>query len=136
MEKGISRFIATLKYFGGGRGYLLQRLRTDDSKMGKFMGEDVHGNKYYESNYYFFGRNRWVQYSDKFGYDYDSSHIPAEWFGWLHYKTDLVPHEDPNRPAYKWMAKENINHTGTANQYVPYTTTKSKVEAWVPKRKS
>lgn len=25
--------------------------------------------------------------------DYDGSQVPAEWFGWLHYKTDLPPNE-------------------------------------------
>lgn len=37
------------------------------------------------------GRNRWVEYNDKVWLDYDASQITAEWYGWLHYKTDLLP---------------------------------------------
>jgi len=39
------------------------------------------------------GRNRWVEYADRVYLDYDGSQVPAEWFGWLHYKTDLPPHK-------------------------------------------
>jgi hypothetical protein len=39
----------------------------------------------------YLGRNRWVIYNDKTGLEYDGSMVPAEWFGWLHYKTDLPP---------------------------------------------
>lgn len=39
------------------------------------------------------GRNRWVVYSDHVGFNYDASQIPPEWYGWLHYKTDLIPVE-------------------------------------------
>ena len=41
----------------------------------------------------FIGRNRWVIYSDRFGYDYDASHVDPQWYGWLHYKTDTLPYE-------------------------------------------
>ena len=35
---------------------------------------------------------------------------------------------------YKWIDKvPQDNKTGSVDQYVPYTTTKPKVEAWVPK---
>jgi hypothetical protein len=34
-----------------------------------------------------------VEYADKVYFDYDGSQVPAEWFGWLHYKTDLPPHK-------------------------------------------
>jgi len=37
------------------------------------------------------GRNRWVIYNPKNGLEYDGSMVPAEWFGWLHYKTDFPP---------------------------------------------
>lgn len=37
------------------------------------------------------GRNRWVEYADEIWLNYDGSQVPAEWFGWLHYKTDLPP---------------------------------------------
>ena len=37
------------------------------------------------------GRNRWVIYNEKHNHEYDGSMIPAEWFGWMHYKTDTPP---------------------------------------------
>ena len=41
----------------------------------------------------FAGKNRWVAYNEKSGMEYDGSMVPAEWFGWLHYKTDFPPTE-------------------------------------------
>jgi NADH:ubiquinone oxidoreductase 17.2 kD subunit len=46
------------------------------------------------------GRNRWVEYSEKVHLDYDASQIPAEWFGWIHYRTDLPPHKVINHFSY------------------------------------
>ncbi|KAJ9582281.1 hypothetical protein L9F63_003410 [Diploptera punctata] len=106
--------------------------RFDTLKLGKLVGEDKFGNQYYENNYYFFGRNRWVEYSEKVHLDYDASQIPAEWFGWLHYRTDLPPHKDPTRPKYPWMLEHKENLSGTKDGYVPYSTTRPKIEAWVP----
>jgi NADH:ubiquinone oxidoreductase subunit len=34
-----------------------------------------------------------VIYNEKSGLEYDGSMVPAEWFGWLHYKTDFPPTE-------------------------------------------
>ena len=34
-------------------------------------------------------------YNKKHHLEYDGSMIPAEWFGWMHYKTDLPPTEKP-----------------------------------------
>lgn len=58
----------------------------DDVKDGKLVGEDKYGNKYFENPYYFYGRNRWVEYATHYHLEYDGSQVPAEWFGWLHYK--------------------------------------------------
>ena len=96
--------------------------------------------------------------------DYDASMVPAEWYGWLHYKTDKTPLE--KAPVhYDWMpdhtpntsgssaGKSNVQLTirpqfcyfpltagagtlmGSKNAYMPYTTTKPKVESWVPPQK-
>lgn len=67
------------------------------------------------------------------GMEYDGSQVPAEWFGWLHYKTDLPPDKDPGRPPkYKWMADHTENLSGTTGQYVPYSTTVQKIQPWKP----
>lgn len=58
--------------------------------------------------------------------------MPAEWFGWLHYKTDLTPDTDPSRPKYKWMVKHTENLSGTPGQFMPYSTTRPKIEPWIP----
>jgi len=60
--------------------------------------------------------------------------VPAEWFGWLHYKTDDPPTKKP--PVdYKWIVEHTENKSGTSEQYVPYTTTPPKIEPWVPPKK-
>ncbi|KAL6260607.1 hypothetical protein P5V15_008127 [Pogonomyrmex californicus] len=106
--------------------------RVDELKTGTLIGTDKYGNRYYENNAYFMGRNRWVIYADKVGFNYDGSQVPAEWFGWLHYKTDLPPFEDPSRPNYKWMMDHQQNMSGTNQAYMPYSTTKPKIEPWRP----
>ena len=77
------------------------------------------------------GRNRWVEYNPNVGLEYDGSMIPAEWFGWMHYKTDLPP--TVKAPIkYKWMVDHDANPSMTKKAYVPYSTTKPKVESWSP----
>lgn len=39
----------------------------DELKDGKLVGTDKYGNKYFENPRYFYGRNRWVEYSPKYG---------------------------------------------------------------------
>ncbi|XP_022124938.1 probable NADH dehydrogenase [ubiquinone] 1 alpha subcomplex subunit 12 [Pieris rapae] len=132
----VATFFNIIKQNGGIRGSLYKLYRQDELKDGTLVGKDKFGNKYFENPRYFYGRNRWVEYSDKFHMNYDGSQVPAEWYGWLHYKTDLPPHLDPNRPQYKWMNDWNENISGTTGQYTPYSTTRPKVEAWEPKPKS
>jgi len=75
-----------------------------------------------------------VIYNPKHHLEYDGSMIPAEWFGWMHYKTDIPPTEKP--PVhYKWMVDHMDNRSGKADAYVPYSTTRSKIEPWVPGQK-
>jgi len=49
-----------IKQHGGIRGAYMAFYRTDDLKEGQLIGEDKYGNKYYQNNKYFYGRNRWV----------------------------------------------------------------------------
>lgn len=65
---------------------IFSNFRFDDLKIGTLVGTDKYGNKYYENNYYFYGRNRWVEYAPHVHMQYDASQIPPEWFGWMHYK--------------------------------------------------
>ncbi|XP_050544468.1 probable NADH dehydrogenase [ubiquinone] 1 alpha subcomplex subunit 12 [Daktulosphaira vitifoliae] len=124
-----------IKANGGPLAAFKKLFRQDELKIGTLVGTDEMGNRYYENNLYFYGRNRWVEYNEKVFLDYDASQIPAEWYGWLHYKTDLLPYNDPSRPKYSWMAKHTENLTGTSGQYVPYSSVRPKIEAWVPSKK-
>lgn len=121
-----------IRHNGGLRGSLKALFLRDDLKEGRLVGEDFYGNKYYENDRYFFGRNRWVNYADHVWLEYDASQVPAEWFGWLHYRTDLPPHEEPFRPTYPWMEPHTENMSGTSEQYVPYDTTLPKIRQWKP----
>uniref|UniRef100_A0A1B6FMS2 NADH dehydrogenase [ubiquinone] 1 alpha subcomplex subunit 12 n=1 Tax=Cuerna arida TaxID=1464854 RepID=A0A1B6FMS2_9HEMI len=128
----LGTLFSIIKHNGGIVGSAVKLFRMEELKIGTLVGVDKYGNKYFENNYYFYGRNRWVEYADEVWLDYDGSQVPAEWFGWLHYKTDLPPFKDPNRPKYPWMADHEENKSGTPEQYVPYSTTLTKIEAWVP----
>ena len=78
-------------YLGTMVGSLYQLFRTDEVKNGTLIGEDKYGNKYFENKRYFVGRSRWVIYNENVYFDYDGSQVPAEWYGWLHYKRDTPP---------------------------------------------
>ncbi|CAG9861199.1 unnamed protein product [Phyllotreta striolata] len=128
----IFAFLRTIKETGGIRASLYKIYRFDNLRPGTLVGTDKFGNKYFENPHYFYGRNRWVEYAPKYGMDYDGSQVPAEWFGWLHYKTDYLPTNDPTRPKYEWMAEHTENMSGTPGQFMPYSTTTPKIQAWVP----
>ena len=128
----VAKFFQIIRDNGGFLNSLGVLYRIDELKSGTLVGEDKYGNKYYENKSYFYGSNRWVIYSEKVGLNYDGSQVPAEWFGWLHYKTDLLPHQDPARPKYKWMIDHKPNLSGTYEAYMPYSTTKPKIQPWKP----
>lgn len=58
----IPRFFKTVKSYGGIKACAYKMWRMDGLKPGVCVGEDTLGNKYFENNNYFFGRNRWVSY--------------------------------------------------------------------------
>ncbi|KAK7499507.1 hypothetical protein BaRGS_00009159 [Batillaria attramentaria] len=127
----VTRFYKIIKENGGIMGSVRQLFWTDELKTGTLVGVDEDGNKYYQNNMYFMGRSRWVQYSPKYGFDYDGSQVPPEWHRWLSYISDEPPTvaKLPKRP---WMAKHTENPSGTPDEYVPYSTTRPKIEAWQP----
>ena len=130
-----------IKDHGGLKRAVYHFYWTDDLKAGTLKGTDEYGNKYFENNAYFTGRNRWIIYNPKHGVDYDASMVPAIWYGWLHHKTDLTPLEKPP-PDYAWLPKHTPNTSGSsmgidtlsAGQitrvgnaaYMPFTTTKDR----------
>lgn len=123
-----------VKQAGGVRKSFGKLALMSTLKDGRLVGADKYGNKYYENRYYFMGRSRWVEYAEHKNFDYDASQVPAEWFGWLHYRTDAAPFEDSVKlhTKYKWMLDHSENQSGTKDAYMPYSSTKPKIEAWSP----
>ncbi|KAI1239012.1 NADH dehydrogenase, partial [Lamprotornis superbus] len=120
---------------GGARGAMLQLLRVNDLKTGNLIGIDKYGNKYYEDKRNFFGRHRWVVYTEEMNgkntfWEVDGSMVPPEWHRWLHSMTDDPPTTHP--PVARKFIWENhkFNVSGTPEQYVPYSTTRKKIHDW------
>ncbi|XP_018010146.1 NADH dehydrogenase [ubiquinone] 1 alpha subcomplex subunit 12 [Hyalella azteca] len=132
----VSRFFNLIKENGGFRQSLYKLYRQNDLKSGTLVGTDKLGNKYYENNEYFLGRNRWVIYSPSLGTDFDGSAVSPAWFGWLHYKTDIPPTQKEHVQYSYIDTTPSPNPTGTNKAYIPYTTGKPKIQAWVPPTRS
>ena len=77
--------------------------------LGKFIGSDDFGNKYYES----FRGKRWVIYKG----NVESTKIPPEWHLWIHYLKKNKPVDNVNR--FFWQKKHEGNLTGTKKAYKP-----------------
>ncbi|CAM1299859.1 NDUFA12 (predicted) [Pycnogonum litorale] len=120
-----------IKHNGGIWGSLKTVFRTDELRKGTLVGIDKYGNKYYEDKSYFIGRSRFVDYNEDVFVNYDGSQVPAEWHGWLHYSTDVPPTKQ-QQTKHKWIVNHIENLSGTKHAYVPYSTTKQKIETWIP----
>ncbi|NXJ03175.1 NDUAC dehydrogenase, partial [Odontophorus gujanensis] len=133
----VKRAFKHLGGHGGVRGAILQLLRVGDLKTGTLIGVDKYGNKYYEDKRNFFGRHRWVVYTNEMNgkntfWEVDGSMVPPEWHRWLHSMTDDPPTTHP--PVARKFIWENhqFNLSGTPRQYVPYSTTRKKIQEWIP----
>ena len=95
----------------GGWWKLLEHMYTNGDypfKMGRLVGTDVGGNKYYENLVdYPFGQHRWVEYKDI--HNYDASQVQPEWQGWLCGMHD-VPGDDKSIAAYFEKTTKEISH--------------------------
>ncbi|VDM94903.1 unnamed protein product [Thelazia callipaeda] len=141
-----TKFFRIIKNCGGLTGFVKKRylyivnfkdirFRMDETRIGKLVGEDKFGNKYYEDNSYFIPRNRWVEYPEHVWLEYDPSQIPSEWHMWLHHITDETPVQNPPVQR-KWM----LDHEETLTllndrKYYPYSTTREKLTLWNPNYK-
>ena len=84
---------------------------------GQLVGEDDHGNRYYEdpNNKGPADRpRRWVIYKGLA----EASKVPPDWFGWLHYTVDTPPTEEVYHPR-PWQKPHVENMTGTPLAYRP-----------------
>ncbi|GAA5910621.1 hypothetical protein JCM3775_001812 [Rhodotorula graminis] len=103
-----------------------------DFKAGKFVGQDEHGNRFFENPDETLWRHRWVDYAS---HDYNASQITPEWHAWVQHVRHLPPTQDPVMIASKqrWMTPHTENLTGTRGAFKTYSTTKNKVDSWEPK---
>ena len=77
--------------------------------VGKYVGSDVFGNKYYSST----KGKRWVVYNG----GVESSKIPPEWHLWIHYLKKNKP--DPDKKNFSWQKQHEHNLTGTKKAHKP-----------------
>jgi len=93
-------------------------IRWTVAKGGVFIGEDMHGNRYYEAktnrDSYDQHKRRWVIYK---GYA-EGSKVPAEWHGWLHYTFDEPPTVEPLKRR-AWEKDHLPNLSGTVEAWRP-----------------
>ena len=120
-----------IKSVGGWKAAWYLLLRECYVRYGSLVGTDKYGNKYYENNSFFFSRHRYVHYPYVDRFTYDASQVPSEWHRWLHYITDDPPTKVPP-PQRKFTLSHKDNKTGTKMEYVPFSTTRPKIEEWVP----
>ena len=78
--------------------------------MGKFIGSDEFGNKYYSNSS---KKKRWVIYKNTV----ESSKIPPNWHLWIHFLKKNKPSEDSKK--FSWQIKHKENLTGTKEAYKP-----------------
>uniref|UniRef100_A0A6I8NL40 NADH dehydrogenase [ubiquinone] 1 alpha subcomplex subunit 12 n=1 Tax=Ornithorhynchus anatinus TaxID=9258 RepID=A0A6I8NL40_ORNAN len=83
------------------------------------------------------GRHRWVIYTTEMNgkntfWDVDGSMVPPEWHRWLHCMTDDPPTTKPPTPRKFIWKNHKFNVSATPEQYVPYSTTRKKIQEWVP----
>lgn len=111
----------------------------NDTKSGKFIGEDRNGNKFYETDSpdEIHLRTRWVEYLNLSRPDI--SQVEPGWHFWLGYGTDTPPNALKDGDSLKAVRGYPLpqhhqpNLTGTDGAYIPYNTAKPKCEAWTPK---
>ena len=111
-------------------GYIKQVWFLREFRGGQFVGLDTYGNVYYEINdpNIPFYRKRYVELAK----GDDSSQVPADWHGWLHYTNDDAPSHSNNYIYPSWGERHTKNLTGTSGKYVPYSTTVRKVIPFSP----
>uniref|UniRef100_A0A914BX96 NADH dehydrogenase [ubiquinone] 1 alpha subcomplex subunit 12 n=1 Tax=Acrobeloides nanus TaxID=290746 RepID=A0A914BX96_9BILA len=129
-----------VKERGGLMASVKEMYLMDNLKSGRLVGKDKFGNLYFEDNSHHIPKNRWVKYPDKVWLDYDPSQIPAEWHRWLHHICDDPPTIDNPVPEgdirKKWLLDHRENNSLDPNlKYVPYSTTRTKIQAWEPGQK-
>ena len=93
--------------------------------LGKYVGKDELGNKYYKSK----KNERWVIYSNNI----EATKITSDWYLWMHHTIDKTP-DNQDKKKYSWQKKHLENQTGTKNTFKPVKISKKgfkkKYETW------
>lgn len=114
----VETFRLALRYRGGWRGVLEHMYVNGDYpfKVGTYMGCDAAGNRYYENRVdYPFGQHRWIEPADI--HNFDSSHIPPEWHGWMTHMNDATPSMEEE------FIKEKMKHIQSGEiSHAPYVS--------------
>ena len=98
--------------------------------IGKFVGEDEFGNKYYSDSK---DKKRWVIYKKRV----ESTKIPPNWHSWIHFQTKNKP--NLKGQLFSWQKQHEENLTGTKKAYKPEGSLSTdlkkdmkKYETWKP----
>lgn len=86
-------------------------------RRGELVGVDGEGNCYYQDKHgaSINGKTRrWVIYNG----DIETTRVPPEWHGWLHYTVDETP-DAANYVKRDWMRPHQMNMTGTKDAHRP-----------------
>lgn len=102
---------------------------------GKKVGVDALGNVYYRGKPRGGTKHerRWVIYKNRL----EASDVPAEWHGWLHRQTDVVP-DGNSKFRQPWQKPHQSNLTGTRHAHAPAglhgkrAAASGDYTAWVP----
>mmetsp|Transcript_28438 Transcript_28438/g.80251 ORF Transcript_28438/g.80251 Transcript_28438/m.80251 type:complete len:149 (-) Transcript_28438:186-632(-) len=104
---------------------------------GELVGEDEHGNKYFEAKTAQQGRHRWVVYKELDAKD--PTTIPPQWHSWVNYISDDGPHTGawasakftpPHQPLKSGVVGEMYQPKGS---YLNEQRRKwKKMEYWTP----
>lgn len=139
MSTSLLRTIKNI-YLSGIKRAAWQIQTHNDTKRGWLVGEDDHGNKFYETDApeEIHLRTRWVEYNTKWN-QIDISQVEPGWHYWLGYGTNTPPNklqgDELATRAYPLPEKHKPNYTSTPGAYVPYNTAKPKHKAWSPQVK-
>ena len=86
--------------------------------LGKFVGSDDYGNKYYQSK----KNERWVIYAKNI----EATKITSDWYLWIHHTIDKTPNSMDAK--YLWQKKHLENQTGTINRFKPIKIKKNEIK--------
>ncbi|QSL65169.1 hypothetical protein MERGE_002474 [Pneumocystis wakefieldiae] len=76
-----------------------------DTKYGRLVGTDSHGNRYYENLDEPPNRTRWVDYQSS---PFDASQVEPGWNAWLRYMVDVPPSEMDTSGGHMIQFRQNL----------------------------